>query len=60
MHWNGPLRGVPLGLFAAVHESEYGPQQNPRPATAAAGYRGTAGTTLTFDCNSRYINQKHA
>jgi hypothetical protein len=31
-----------------------------RPATVASGYRGAAGTALTFDCNSHCINQKHA
>jgi hypothetical protein len=32
----------------------------PRPATVAAGFWGTAGATLTFDCNSHSINQKAA
>jgi hypothetical protein len=40
--------------------SIHGPLQMPRPATVASGYRGAAGTTITFDCNSRRINQKHA
>jgi hypothetical protein len=31
--------------------------QMPRLATVASGYRGTAGTALTSDCNSHYINQ---
>jgi hypothetical protein len=32
----------------------------PRPATVAAGYRGTAGITFTFDCSGHRINQKDA
>jgi hypothetical protein len=65
------LRHVPLGssrlnVIASsrvLKEGRFvrcGPLQMPRPATVASGYRGTAGTTLTFDCNSHSINQKDA
>jgi hypothetical protein len=32
----------------------------PRPATVAAAFWGAAGTTLTFDCTSHFINHKAA
>jgi hypothetical protein len=43
------------GVMAAI-----GPLQMPRPTAVASGYRGAAGTTLTFDCSSHSINQKDA
>jgi hypothetical protein len=50
---------LPATYFAA-REAGYGPLQMPRPATVASGYRGAAGMTLTFDCNSDSIKQKDA
>jgi hypothetical protein len=46
--------------YIAAREAGIGPLQMPRPATAASGYRGGAGTTLTFDSDSRFFNQKDA
>jgi hypothetical protein len=64
-------RHVPLAALSSRYQlgpsfekgaamTAIGPLRMPRPATVASGYRGTAGMTLTFDCNSRRINQKHA
>jgi hypothetical protein len=48
------------GLAGELAARIDGPLQMPRPATAAAGYRGTVGATLTFGCTSHRINQKAA